>query len=328
VVAVVAWLDRYQRRHAWLGFPLAAVYKFFDDRGPYLAAMVTYYGFISLFPLTLLFLTALGFFLEANPGLHEQLVQTTVGDLPVIGPELQRNVSGLRGSGTRLVLSVLGALYGGLGAMQAAQAGFNHIYGIPRNEQPNPILSRLRSLGLLLTLGSAVLLSAAAATFVAFANELTGRSGPGLLLLGYLLTFVINAGLFTAAMQLLTARTLRVRQVIVGGLIAATSWMALQTVGARYIADRLSHASALYGTFGLVLAALAWIYLQALVLMLCAEINMIANDRLWPRALLTPFTDDVELTEADRRIYTTFAAAQRFKGFETVRVDFDRPPQR
>ena len=324
---MVAWLDRYQRRHAWLGFPLAVVYKFIDDRGPYLAAMVTYYGFISLFPLTLLFLTALGFFLESNPGLQEQLVQSAVGDVPVIGPELQRNVSGLRGSGTRLVLSVLGALYGGLGAMQAAQAGFNHIYGIPRNEQPNPIRSRLRSLGLLLMLGTAVLLSAAATAFVAFTHELTGRSGPGLQLLGYLLTFVINAALCTGAMQLLTARTLRLRQVIAGGLVAASFWMVLQTVGARYVGARLSHASALYGTFGLVLAALAWIYLQALVLMLCAELNMIANYRLWPRALLALFTDDVDLTDADRRIYTAFATGQRFKGFETVQVDFDRPSQ-
>ena len=77
---MVAWLDRYQRRCA-AGVPAPVVYKFFDDRGPYLAAMVTYYGFISLFPLTLLFLTALGFFL-ALPGLYQQLVQTTVGDLP------------------------------------------------------------------------------------------------------------------------------------------------------------------------------------------------------------------------------------------------------
>lgn len=324
---MVAWLDRYQRRHAWLGFPIAVVYKFVDDRGPYLAAMVTYYGFISLFPLTLLFLTALGFVLEANPDLHEQLVQSAVGDVPAIGPELERNVSGLRGSGTRLVLSIIGALYGGLGAMQAAQAGFNHIYGIPRNEQPNPIRSRLRSLGLLLMLGTAVLLSAAATAFVAFTHDLTGRSGPGLQLLGYLLTFVINATLFTAAMQLLTARTLRVRQVIAGGLIAAIFWMVLQTAGARYVGTRLSHASALYGTFGLVLAALAWIYLQALVLMLCAELNMIATYRLWPRALLAPFTDAVDLTEADRRIYTVLATAQRFKGFETVRVEFGQPPE-
>nr|BFE60185.1 hypothetical protein GCM10020063_047110 [Dactylosporangium thailandense] len=325
---VVAWLDRFQRRHAWLGFPLAVIYKFVDDRGPYLAAMVTYYGFISLFPLTLLFLTVLGFVLEANPDLRQQLVHTAVGDLPAIGPELERNVSGLRGSGTRLALSILGALYGGLGAMQAAQAGFNHIYGVPRYEQPSSVRSRLRSLGLLLTLGTAVLLSAAAATFVAFIHELTGRSGAGLQVFGYLLTFAINAGLFTAALQLLTARKLRVRQVIAGGLIAATFWMALQTVGARFVASRLSHASALYGAFGLVLAAFAWIYLQALVLMLCAEINMIANYRLWPRALLTLFTDDVELTEADRRIYTMLAEAQRFKCFEVVRVDFGRPSRR
>lgn len=321
---MVAWLDRYQRRHAWLGFPLAVVYKFIDDRGPYLAAMVTYYGFISLFPLTLLFLTVLGFVLEANPDLQEQLVQSAVGHVPAIGPELQRNVTGLRGSGTRLVLSIIGALYGGLGAMQAAQAGFNHIYGIPRNEQPNPVWSRLRSLGLLLMLGTAVLLSAASAAFVAFTHNLTGRSGPGLQLLGYLLTFVINAGLFTAAMQLLTARTLRLRQVIAGGLVAASFWLVLQTAGARYVAGRLTHASALYGTFGLVLAALAWIYLQALVLMLCAELNMIANYRLWPRALLAPFTDDVDLTEADRQIYTALAAAQRFKDCQTVHVEFGR----
>ncbi|MFF5232419.1 YihY/virulence factor BrkB family protein [Dactylosporangium sp. NPDC000521] len=321
-------MDRCQRRHSWLGFPLAVAYKFVDDRGPYLAAMVAYYGFVSLFPLTLLFLTALGFVLEANPDLHQQLVHSAVGDLPAIGPELERNVSGLVGSGTRLALSLLGALYGGLGAMQAAQAGINHIYGVPRNELPDPMRSRLRSLGLLLMLGGAVLLSAAGATFVTFANQLTGWSGPVPQVLGYLLTFVINTVIFTAAMQLLTVRKLRVRQVITGGLIAATSWLALQTFGAQYVAARLSRASELYGAFGLVLAALAWIYLQAFVLMLCVEINMIANYHLWPRALLAPFADEAELTEADRRIYATFAEAQRFKSFQTVRVDFDRPPRR
>ncbi|MFG2044650.1 YihY/virulence factor BrkB family protein [Dactylosporangium sp. NPDC048998] len=328
MVALVARVDRYQRRRSWLGFPLAVIYKFFDDRGPYLAAMVTYYGFVSLFPLLLLFLGALGFFLEANPGLREQLVHSALAGLPVIGPQLQRNITGFSGSGTRLAFSILGALYGGLGAMQAAQAGFNQIYGVPRNEQPNPALSRLRSLGLLLVLGGAVLLSTAAATLVAAADAIAGELGFGVRLLGYLLSFAINVGLFTAAMQLLTARNLHIRQVITGGLIAAAFWAVLQAEGARFLAHWLRHASALYGTFGLVLAALVWIYLQALVLMLSAEINMVASHRLWPRALLTPFTDDVELTEADRRLYTMYAAAHRFKGFETVRVSFSRPPRR
>src|SRR3712207_8946604 len=43
--------DRFQRRHPAAGFPLAVVYKFVDDQGTYLAALITYYGFLSLFPL-------------------------------------------------------------------------------------------------------------------------------------------------------------------------------------------------------------------------------------------------------------------------------------
>ena len=43
------------------------VYKFTDDQGPYLAALITYYGFLSLFPLLLLLVTILGFVLQGDP---------------------------------------------------------------------------------------------------------------------------------------------------------------------------------------------------------------------------------------------------------------------
>jgi membrane protein len=46
--------------------------------------------------------------------------------------------------------------------------------------------------------------------------------------------------------------------------------------------------------------------------------------RLYPRALLTPFTDDVDLTPADERAYAAQASAQRAKGFERVHVSFRR----
>ena len=60
-------LDEFQRRHRWAGFPLAVVYKFGEDQGPYLAALITYYGFLSLFPLFLLLASVLGFMLRAIP---------------------------------------------------------------------------------------------------------------------------------------------------------------------------------------------------------------------------------------------------------------------
>src|SRR5688572_866437 len=53
--------DRYQRRHPWAGYPIAVIYKFFDDQGTYLAALITFYGFLSLFPLLLLLSSILGF---------------------------------------------------------------------------------------------------------------------------------------------------------------------------------------------------------------------------------------------------------------------------
>ena len=64
---VTEWLDGYQRRHRWAGFPVAVIYKFFEDQGPYLAALITYYGFLSLFPLLLLLASVLGFVLAGQP---------------------------------------------------------------------------------------------------------------------------------------------------------------------------------------------------------------------------------------------------------------------
>ncbi len=320
---VLERIDAYQREHGWLGFPLAVIYKFADDRGPHLAALVTYYGFVSLFPMLLILFSLLGFLLQGNAHLQDLIVNSALVNFPIIGPQLRHNVTDIHGSGAGLAAGIVGTVYGATGAMQAAQAGFNRIYGVARNEQPNPLKGRLRSLGLMLLLGLAVLLSSAIATIVGTPNPLAARLGLAVRTLGYPLTFVLNVGLFSAAFQLLTARDLRLHDVIRGGIVAAAAWLVLQTVGSSYIAHRLRHAESGYGTFGVVLAAIAWIYLEALVLMIAAEINVVRASQLWPRALLTPFTDAVVLTDADERTYTMYAATERFKGFQTITTRFE-----
>jgi hypothetical protein len=57
-----------------------------------------------------------------------------------------------------------------------------------------------------------------------------------------------------------------------------------------------------------------------------AELNAVRTNRLWPRSLLTPFTDSVHLTRGDRKAYASYARTERYKGFETVDVVFDHPP--
>jgi membrane protein len=321
-VSRVEKLDAYQREHTWLGAPLAVVYKFTEDRGPYLAALVTYYVFVSVFPLLLVFTSAIGFFLDGNSSLRQALLSSALKDFPIIGPELRNNVSHFHGSGAGLAIGIILTLYGGMGATQAAQYAFNRMYAVPRNEQPNPIKSRVRSILLLFLLGGGVLLSTGVAVLASSANSLSDNVSSGVRWIAVLLSFLINVGVFVGAFQLLTARKLHIRQVLRGGILAAVGWELLQTLGTRFISHELQHSSSVYGTFGLVLATLAWIYVQALVVMMSAEINVVVSRRLWPRALLTPFTDDVDLTDADRRTYQLHARTQRYKGFETVETSF------
>lgn len=326
-------LDAYQRSHSWLGFVLGVIYKAFDDRAPYLAALVTYYAFVSLFPLILLFVSIAGFVLQSDPHLRHQVITTVVGNLPGIGSELRRQITGFRGSGVGVAVGVLGLLYGALGATQAAQCAFNQIYGVPRNEQPNPLKSRVRSLGLLLLLGTAVLVSSGINISVSTANGVSAQLGAGLRVAGFVISLLLNFGLFTLAFQLLTAKELRFRDVITGGIISGVAWQLLQTFGSQYVSHEVRHGGALYGVFGVVLATLAYVYLGSLFLMLSAEINVVLEHRLWPRSLLTPFTDDVELTSADEAAYNMYARTQRFKGWEKLdvqfprRVDRDRPAE-
>ena len=95
--------------------------------------------------------------------------------------------------------------------------------------------------------------------------------------------------------------------------------------GAYYVAHELRGAQEVYGTFALVLGLIAWIYLEAVVFVMAAELNVVVRRHLWPRALLTPFTDDVDLTSADERAYGSYAKAQKAKGYEQIDVEFDRP---
>jgi hypothetical protein len=73
---------------------------------------------------------------------------------------------------------------------------------------------------------------------------------------------------------------------------------------------------------------LAFLYIAATLVVLCAEINVVRVERLYPRALLTPFTENVDLTDGDRSTYAAKAEAERAKVFEKVDVTFGVPPHR
>jgi membrane protein len=313
-------VDRGQRRFPPAGFPLAVIYKFFDDQGNYLAAIMTYYAFVAIFPLLLLGSSILGFFLQGNPDLQSELLDSALAQFPIIGDQLGQP-GGLQGSTTGIVLGALVALYGALGLGQALQNALNLAWSVPRNSRPNPVLLRLKSLGLLLTAGLAVLalsvLSALSSNTSVLGDRFASYTWPI-----WVATVLINTLVLAVLFRYGTSRTHRFWGAIPGALTTALLWQLLQQIGTLYVTNVLTETSAMNKTFGLVLGLIGLIYIAAVMGVLGIEVNVVLNRRLWPRALLTPFTDKVDLTEADKRAYAGYAMAQRHKGFENVEVTF------
>ncbi len=325
-VSVTRRVDRFQQRHRVIGFPLAVVYKYFDDQGAYLAALITYYGLIGLFPLLLLGSTILGFVLQGDPDLQRRVVDSALNQFPVIGQDL--GTPGRIGGGTGgLVIGIVGSLYGGLGVAQAVQNAMNAAWGVPRNSRPNPFKARGISLLLLATAGLGVLGTTALTAVITngvFGEQLSRGT---LRLLVLAATSALNTSLFLTAFRLATARTLRLGEALPGAMLAALVYLGLQLFGASYVGWIVDRSSATSSAFALVLGLIAFVYLTTVAVLLCVEVNVVRTERLWPRALLTPFTDRVDLTPGDRRAYTRQAEAQRLKGFEEVEVRFGARPR-
>jgi uncharacterized BrkB/YihY/UPF0761 family membrane protein len=219
-------------------------------------------------------------------------------------------------------VGIVGSLYGGLGVAQAFQYANNTMWGVPRNNRPNPFKARGRSLFMLAIAGLAILGTTALSIAGGGGAGVLGVAGRSLALAA---SAVINIAVAIFAFRFAPARRLSIRDVVPGAIASAVIWQLLQSFGVIYVRHVVERASATNAVFALVLGLLAFLYVTAVAVLLCMEINVVRVIRLHPRSLLTPFTDNVTLTAGDRRAYSHQAKAQRLKGFQRVDVNFDPP---
>jgi membrane protein len=317
-------VDDLQRRRRALGVPLAVVYKFFDDQGNYIAATLTYYAFVAIFPMLLIASSVLGFVLQGDPELRRTVLDSALSQFPIVGTQLGRP-EGLQGSASAVVVGSLAALYGVIGLGQAAQNAVSATWSVPRNSRLNPVVSRVRS-AVLMVLAGLTVVAVASLSALAGNVDVLGAERYTLVRLAFQAVSVVVTALVLAVMMSLAAKKRhRLRTTLPGGVFISVLWHLLQAVGGLYVAQVVSRASDMNGLFAVVLGLVAFIYVGAVIGVLGLEVNVVLGKKLYPRALLTPFTDDVELTDADRRAYTEYARAQRHKGFQQVDVSFSDP---
>jgi membrane protein len=310
---ILAAVDTWQRRHAAGAVPVAVLKKFVDDRASNLAALMAYYAFFSLFPLLLVFVSVLGFVLEDDPSLQAEIVDSTLARIPVIGAQLDDEVTPLTGSAFALAVGLAGALWAGLGVMLALGRAFQEVWDVPRLDQRGPIRSRAYGVAALVVLAAALIGST-----VLSGLAIGGGIGAVAERLGALsLALVVNAVVYLAVFGLLTQRPFRMRELLPGVALAAVASLILQSIGGWYFDRTVTGASDTYGTFALVIGLMSWFWLGSHVLLLAAELNVVLHRRLWPRSL----TGDLE--PADREALRRSAEATRQDRRQEILVRFD-----
>ena len=317
-------LDRTQRKRSFLGFPVATFFKFIDDQGPYLSAIISFYALIAIFPLLLLATTIFGFILQGNPDFQDRVIDSALSTFPIIGDELGRPEA-LTGSKVSTVVGVLTAIYGSMGLGQALQNALNVAWSVPRNQRPNPVRLRLKSLALLAIVGTSVLAIAIISTLGSETNVFGSRLDSTLQWGARLVTVLLTGLLLTAVFRLAAARRHHLGRAAPGAFTVAVLWQVLQYVGTLYTTRVIGETRGMTAIFSVVLGLIGIIYVAALIGVIGMEVNVVLARRLWPRSLRTLFLDRGELTEADRRAYASYVRAQQHKQAEIVDVSFKDP---
>jgi len=318
VAKVVRRVDALQQRHTPLAFVFGVIKKFGDDSAGSLAALIAYYGFLSLFPLLLVLTTLLGLFFAHDAALQLRIIHSAVGEFPIVGRQLD-GPNGVRslhaGSVVGLIVGLLGLVWGSFGVSQAAQRAMAEVWNVPGVIRPG-FLPRLgRSLAFVALLGVDLALT----TFLAGLVTL-GHGAAWFQVLAGLIGLAVNVALYVAGFRILTPTSITTDLLFPGAVVAGTGWTILQYAGTLLVGHTLRHASQTYGYFGSVLGLISFLYLSAEVTVYAAEVNVVRARKLYPRSMAPP-----PLTSADQAVLSAMAAqGQRHPG-QRVRVEFDGP---
>jgi YihY family inner membrane protein len=303
---ILATIDRLQKRRRSVAVAVATFKKFSEDRTTQYASMIAFWLFFSIFPLLLVLVTLLSWFLPAGDK------ASVLGRVADMFPLLDPKTSGLTGTAWALILGVVTALWSGLGAVRSTESAFDSIWEVPYHERSGTVRQVIRAVGVLATVGVGLVLSTLISGFVVSTSNgvnlgAAGRAG------GYVLAAVLDVAIVVAAFRILTTRDVSTRDVLPGALIAGIVLFVLQQISTFIISEHLRNAQATYGHFAVVITILWWFYLQSIVTLLGAQLNVVLKDGLYPRSL-----SGAPQTDADHRVLQAYAAERTYHPDEEV----------
>jgi uncharacterized BrkB/YihY/UPF0761 family membrane protein len=289
-----------------LGFPYAVVKKYIEDAAGRQAALLTYYGFLSIFPLLLVAVSVLSNVLVNRPEFRQELIeavvppglQETVNDAVTATPS---SVSVRPGSSVSFVST--GVVLGVPGAQTTPPA-----CRCGRGTGPVQRYVGLRhgvcGAGCRAAAGTLAVASGCSPTSPVCAQAAAARHGA-----------VVS--MLTVAAKILIARPVPWRACWPAAALGAVMVSLVLALGTRLLAVLVTRSGPVYGSFASVVGVFTLFYLTSQALLYAAEVVVVRQARLWPRAL-----DTTNPTPADVRALTRLAVEQERLPAQRVEVHF------
>lgn len=283
-----------QRSQPVFGFPWAVVKRYVEDRGNWLGALISYFGFFSLFPLLVAFTTIATWLFSDRPQTLQRILSAVWSKVPFATDELAEQVSDqvqdLTGQGWIALVSLLVSLWGAIGVVRVLQDAVNRIWGVPRYRRPHYVGKVARG-ALMLTLLGVGVIGSAMVTGVTLAVDLpvvaTVSAAIG--------NVALSTGVTLAIYRLVLGRSVSVNELLPGAVIMGAGTWALTLLGGLYVQYVIARMTSVFGPFASTIGLLAYVSLLIQVFVFATEVNVVRAKRLWPRALTE------ELGEPDLR---------------------------
>lgn len=277
---LVSKLNRFQLKYRPLSFVYAVIKKQGEDRAGYQAALLTYYSFLSLFPLLMVITTITNIVIGSDAELEDKIVSGITSYFPMLGDQLSSHVHTLNKSGAALFIGLLFAFYGARGVADAFQHGIQNIWHIPDAKRDGFPKNIYKSLTIIIVGGLGFITAAVCAGLASSAGK------------GFFFRFLASAinvfllyWVFKFLLSFSLNKKIKNTDTRLGALVAAIGLVCLQYFGVILLGRELKNLDALYSYFAIALGLMFWLYLQAQMIYLAAQVSVVHSDALWPRSL-------------------------------------------
>jgi membrane protein len=268
---VEAVINAERRRRPWFDHLARAGGRYQRQQGDLLAAGVTYFAFLALFPILLLGASVIGLVLAGDQLLQRELFSAIRDAFPgSVGRQLVRQLAGaIDGAGFIGLIALAGFLYAGLRTMDKLRVGMELIWK-GEVDQPDVLRDNLQDLFALIALGAVGLASLGltggvtqATSWVLHLLGLADEPGYGVLtwVVGIALAVAADVVVFLWLLRVVPSVSHPLRRLLRGALFGAAGLEALKLIGGFYLS--LISDSVTASAFGGAVGLLVWINLVA-----------------------------------------------------------------